>query len=333
MEYRGKAPENWQQTEDYYHFHRQLGVGFYLQGYWAFKETSSPDITIETNENGNQRTRTVHTPIGTLHEESRFLPEACTSAPIRHMINTPDDLRVLRYWLQRTDYAPNPEEAIRRRPWVDKLGLVLCYLPRSPFMELTVVLAGINNVVNLWLDARDELEKTLQVMGERYDQAAEAALTVPADCFMIPENLSSEVVGRFYSQYVRPWEQKWTARIREAGKYSFIHMDGTLGLLGQVADGGFDVIEAFTPMPVGDVSIHEVRSKAGPEPILWGGLPGIFFTSLVSDREFETHIREVLEVMVEDKHMVLGVADQVPPDALRSRVERVAELVERYGQY
>jgi len=30
---------------------------------------------------------------------------------------------------------------------------------------------------------------------------------------------------------------------------------------------------------------------------------------------------------------VLGVADQVPPDGLHARVERVAELVERYGRY
>jgi hypothetical protein len=33
------------------------------------------------------------------------------------------------------------------------------------------------------------------------------AVTVPADCLMIPENLSSESVGRrFYGRYVRPWE-------------------------------------------------------------------------------------------------------------------------------
>jgi hypothetical protein len=249
------------------------------------------------------------------------------------MINTPDDLHILRYWLTHTKYAPNPAPALHRRPWVEDLGVVLCYLPRSPFMDLTVNLAGIGNVVDLWLDARDELEGTLAAMEERLDLAAEAALAVPADCYMIPENLSSEVVGHFYEQYVRTWESKWTARIREMNKYSYIHMDGTLGLLDQVAAAGFDVIEAFTPKPVGDASIHEVRAMAGPDPILWGGVPGIYFTPLVSDQEFDRHVREVLEVMVKDERMVLGVADQVPPDGLRSRVARVAELVERYGQY
>jgi hypothetical protein len=333
MERQGQVPQDWQRTEDYYCFHRDLGVGFYLQGYWAFQETTAPEVTIETCERENTRTRSIRTPLGTLCEEWRYLPQAYAWAPVRHMVETANDLRILRYWLEHTDYVSVPEEAIHRRPWVEDLGVVLCYLPRSPFMELTVNLAGIGNVVDLWLDARDELEATLRLMAERSDRAAEAALAVPADCFMIPENLSSETVGHFYSTYIRPWEKKWTSRIREAGKYSFIHMDGTLGLLDQVTAAGFDVIEAFTPQPVGDVSIYQVRAKAGSGPILWGGLPGIYFTPLVDDHEFERHVCEVLTVMVADKRMVLGVADQVPPDGLRSRVAHVVELVERYGYY
>ena len=31
--------------------------------------------------------------------------------------------------------------------------------------------------------------------------------------------------------------------------------------------------------------------------------------------------------------MVLGVADQVPPDGLESRVSRVAELADEFGRY
>ena len=335
LEWRGQVPENWQFTEDYYRFHRQLGVGFYLQGYWAFEALPRADVTIEEREEGDSRLRIVHTPLGTLHEIWKFSPESCSTAPIRHMINSPSDLPILRYWYDSLSYAPAPDEAIRRRPWIGDSGVVLCYLPRSPFMELTAILAGITNIVNLWMEVPDEFEETLRVMEASFDRAAKAALSVPADCFMIPENLSSEVVGRrFYERYVAPWERKWIARIHEAGKYSFIHMDGTLrGLLKQVSESGFDVIEAVTPQPAGDAAIQELRSLSGPDPILWGGLPGIYFTPLVSDAEFDRHVREVLEVMVEDKHMVLGVADQVPPDGLRSRVARVVELVERYGHY
>ena len=44
-------------------------------------------------------------------------------------------------------------------------------------------------------------------------------------------------------------------------------------------------------------------------------------------------IGEVLSVMRREPRYVLGVADQVPPDGLTSRVKRVRELVDRYGAY
>jgi hypothetical protein len=335
MEQRGEVPADWQHSPAYYDFHRHLGVGFYLQGYWAFRAQAEADITIEEKREGDARLRIVRTPLGVLYEEWRYLPMAYTWAPVRHMVNQVSDLAILRYWWEHTQYQPDPDEATRRGPWLQDLGIILCYLPRSPFMQLVAELAGIGNIVDLWLLARDEFEETLEVMEASADRAAEAALGVPAECFMIPENLSSEVVGRrFYEAYVRPYEAKWVARIREAGKCSFIHMDGTLqGLLRQVCSAGFDVVEAVTPQPVGDMPMHGLRALAGPQVILWGGLPGTYFTPLVSDAEFERHAHETIEVMVRDRRMVLGVADQVPPDGLRSRVAQVVELVDRYGRY
>ena len=335
MEQAGQVPLDWQTSDDYYAFHRQLGVGFYLQGYYGFRELPTQGVEISEERRGDVRTRVVETPVGVLREQWRFLSESAAWAPTERMIKSPQDLAPLRYWWHRRAFEPAPEEAARRRPLLDELGVVLCYLPRSPFMELTTELAGISHIVDLWLDAREEFEETLLVMGDTSDRAAEAALQAPADCLMIPENLSSEVVGRkFYERYVSPWEKPWVQHIREAGMVSFIHMDGTLrGLVGRVAETGFDVIEAVTPRPVGDLAMDEVRVVAGPHPILWGGIPGIYFTSLVSDAEFDRHVREMLGIMVTDRRMVLGVADQVPPDGLRSRMARVAELVERYGQH
>jgi len=196
-------------------------------------------------------------------------------------------------------------------------------------------LAGIETVVNLWMDARTELEETLIVIERKADEAAAIALASPAECLMIPENLSSEVVGkRFFELYVRGYQEKWNQRIREADKYSFIHMDGTLrGLIREVASTGLRVIEAVTPAPVGDVAMKEMAACAGPGPILWGGIPGVYFTPLVNDAEFERLVREVLSVMTSEPRYVLGVADQVPPDGLRRRVAQVAELIERYGYY
>jgi hypothetical protein len=173
-------------------------------------------------------------------------------------------------------------------------------------------------------------------MKKAFDQAAQIAVDSPAEVLMIPENLSSEMVGpEFFRLYMQDYQTEWTRKIREAGKYSFIHIDGTLGgLLQEEAAVGFSVLEALTPYPVGDLKIGDLATVAGDsKSILWGGIPGVYFTANVSDEEFDRHVKEVLSVMVKEPRYVLGVADQVPPDALESRVRRVSELVDKFGNY
>jgi hypothetical protein len=97
---------------------------------------------------------------------------------------------------------------------------------------------------------------------------------------------------------------------------------------------GFDFIESLTPYPVGDLAVEDWATFCGPTPTkFWGGIPGAYFAPSVSDAEFERHVRATLAVMRTAPRYALGVADQVPPDGLESRLRRVAELVEECGVY
>jgi uroporphyrinogen-III decarboxylase len=169
-----------------------------------------------------------------------------------------------------------------------------------------------------------------------HDQAARIAVDSPAEVLMIPENLSSEVVGpALFEQFMRPYQSEWAREIRAAGKFSCIHLDGTLkGLLREECAVGLTFIEAMTPAPVGDLAVEDWAGFTGPtDTLFWGGVPGGFFTPIVSDRDFDAHVRSVLRVMRTAPRYVLGVADQVPPSGLESRVRRVSELVEEMGRY
>jgi len=335
MQRRGDVPPGYLNSPAYFDLYRELGIGFYLQGYFPFKTVYDEQVRVIDESQGNRRRVGFETQNGVIAGQWTYLPESFSEAPSQHVIQSVADLAVWREVLAHTTYLPDYDELLRREALIGEQGVRLAYLPRSPLMQLIVEMAGIANVTTLWADALRELEETLRLMEASHDQAAAIALVSPAECLMIPENLSSEMVGRrFYENYLRGYEQKWVECIRQAGKYSFIHMDGTLrGLLRQVSTVGFDVIEAVTPAPVGDLSFEEMRLFAGPRQILWGGLPGIYFTDLVSDAEFDDFVRQALTVLTRQPNAVLGVADQVPPGGLRRRVARVAELVERYGAY
>ena len=138
-----------------------------------------------------------------------------------------------------------------------------------------------------------------------------------------------------FQLYMHDYQTEWTSKIKAKGKYSFIHIDGTLGgLIQQESRVGFTVLEALTPHPVGDLKWEDLaRICRNSESILWGGIPGVYFTASVSDEEFDRHVKQLLSIMVKEPRYVLGVADQVPPDGMESRVKRVAELVDEFGKY
>lgn len=321
--------------EDFYKFHEDLGVGFYLQGYEPFTPVYDEKITIENEEEDNVRTRRVITPVGEIEEQWTWIPRSYCEAPSKYFIESVEDMKVFQYWVEHTEYERNYEEAEKRYELVGDNGVVLCYLPKSPFMQLVALYAGIELIVDIWLSHQAEFEKFLEILEEKADQAAEIALNSPAECLMIPENLSSEVVGKkFFHDYMEAYQTKWVEKIAEKDKFSFVHMDGTLkGLISEIGSVGFTVMEALTPQPVGDLELREIRQRVPDESIVWGGIPGSYFTPLVRQAEFERFVKEVIQIMRQQPRYVLGVADQVPPDGLEDRVRRVGQLVEEYGYY
>jgi len=330
----GTKPDGFKESAAYIQWHRELGVGFYLQGFFPFRTIL--DLPERIWHEGNRRYRELSTPRGTLRECWEYLPASYAEAPIEHLVKSERDLPALRYVYGHIFWEPDYGYASRRLEQIGDQGILLCYLPKSPFMHLVALEAGIQAVTFAEMAAPDEFAETLAVMQCAFDRAARISVDSPAQALMIPENLSAEMIGpRFFEKYMRAYQEEWIGEIARARKYSFIHMDGTLkGLLREEASTGVSVIEAMTPGPVGDLAVQHWAARADKSTtILWGGIPGVYFTPKVSDEEFDRHVQEVLQVMRSSPRYVLGVADQVPPDGLESRVRRVGELVEHYGRY
>ena len=332
---RGLKTDDFIQSDEYVQWHKDLDVGFYLQGYFPYKQIIEGCEVVEWNE-GHKRFKEIKTVLGSVRECWEYIPASYTEGPLEHFLKSAEDLPVLKHIYENTRFEPDYDFARKRKQQVGDQGVVLCYLPKSPFMHLLALEAGIMSVTMIAMTLPDEFQDLLEVMKKAFDQAAQIAVESPAEVLMIPENLSSEMVGpEFFELYMRAYQEEWTAKIREAGKYSYIHIDGSLaGLLKQEASVGFTVLEALTPHPVGDLKWEELSDFVGDSnSILWGGIPGPYFTANVSDEEFERHVKMLIEIMLKEPRYVLGVADQVPPDGLEERVRRVGELVKQYGKY
>jgi len=332
---RGLKPKEFIKSEDYIQLHRELGVGFYLQGYFPYKQIYEKCEVREWNE-GHKRYKEIITPVGSVRECWEYIPTSFSEGPIEHFMKAEEDIPIMKFIYENCRFEADYDFADQRLKQVGDQGVVLCYLPKSPFMHLLALEAGVVSVTMAALTTPVEFQDLLDTMKNAFDKAAQIAVDSPAEVLMIPENLSSEMVGPdLFELYMYDYQKEWTSKIRDAGKYSFIHIDGTLGgLLKQEAAVGFSVLEALTPYPVGDLKFEDLADFVGDsKSIIWGGIPGVYFTDCVSEEEFERHVKHVLSVMIKEPRYVLGVADQVPPDGLESRVRRVAELVDEFGKY
>ena len=199
----------------------------------------------------------------------------------------------------------------------------------STVQKLFARWAGVENTVRIYADDMEEFDEIVERIQASEDEAFNILADSPAPVIEFAENLSSEITGKyFFEKYHQDYYQKRIKQLHAAGKYASIHIDGTLkGCLPLLEHAGFDAAEAVTPAPIGDIEIEDLRKWSGDRIVIWGGLPGALFSPLYSEEEFENHLERVFRTFPVGSRFVLGVADQVPPDGLISRVKRVREFI------
>ncbi|MBN2559095.1 MAG: hypothetical protein JXB33_10110 [Clostridia bacterium] len=331
MSVKGTLDEKYAGAEGYCRFYRDLGAGicFYAPFPWSMKYESS--VGFKSKETSSMRISEFTTPVGRLESHERYIPESYTWAITKHYVGTMEDLRVLRYISEHTIYSDNCIDFKKTDElWGgDGIPAAMTTIAASPLQKLIARWAGIENTVSLYMDHPDEFTGILEAIGNAEDRVYEILCDSPADYIEFPENLSSEVTGRdFYENFNMPYYIKRNKQLHEAGKFTGIHIDGTLTpCLSLLSGSGFDIAEAVTPYPAGDIHIKDLRKAAGADLIIWGGLPGILFSPFYSEGQFISHIVELLEAFPPGSGFILGVADQVPPDGLISRVRMVREII------
>ena len=142
---RGLKPEDFIWSDDYIQWHRDLGVGFYLQGYFPWIQTF-PNCEVKKWYEGQRKYTEIRTPLGSVRDCWEFIPTSFSEAPIEHFMKSEADIPVMKYIYENTRFEPDYQRAARRREQVGDQGIVLCYLPHSPFMQLLVAEAGVEVV-------------------------------------------------------------------------------------------------------------------------------------------------------------------------------------------
>ncbi len=326
----GTLPESYRGRDGYKRLHEDLGVCYYYDYSSELFATRYDGVLFCVSENGVTRERSWSSPRGTLTEHWTWLPQARCWAHDRYAVSRPEDLDILLDIWERTRYVGDFSDFSRLARWVGDAGLPLAPAPRSPLPALLADWCGVENTIFLLMDHPEAAAKVMARIDRANDAAFEALVSGPCELVHFCDNLDASASTSFFDRWMRQYYEKRVAQLHGAGKYAVVHLDGRVrGLLPKLAACGFDGIESVTPAPVGDVAIDELRSVMGrSDTIIWGGIPGAMFAAPWSAAQVRKHTEHLLKALAGDGRLIVGSADQVPPNGRIEYCRLIAQIIQ-----
>ena len=83
----------------------------------------------------------------------------------------------------------------------------------------------------------------------------------------------------------------------------------------------------------GPCKLSEARERWGDSMIIWGGLPSVLLEESTPEAEFEKYMEDLFRTISPGDAFILGIADNAMPTSMISRMRRVGEMVEQFGDY
>jgi hypothetical protein len=336
----GQMSEKYQ-GEGVVQLYKDLGVGAHehvlAQPWEQWYDTDEIQVKAWQEQKGDRQLAHTEwiTPVGSLHQVQQYEQVGYTWAYLEYPVKDAADLRTLQFLCHHTQVKPSYAHQQHQIELWGEQGIASSIPPRIPLANLIVIWAGVMNTTYALADDPDEVWRTVEALDELDDKIYPIVCGSPAPMVYFGENITSEVVSpKLYKEFYIPFHQKRGRQIHEAGKHGFVHIDGTMrGVLELFHLSGIECAQSLTPYPVGDVAPSEMRQMAGPDVILWTGVPGAYFSHLYPDSAVEKVLMECLEHLMEGAKLIIGVCDQMPPDGQPHKCELITKLVEEHGRY
>ena len=310
---------------------RNRGMAFIQPVTPYTRETLNCEIvTREVWEDGQSFLyRTIRTPVGEVTEKRQAEPGYGSSWILEYMIKEPKDYRVVEFWVRDTEITPDYDVVVETEERLGGDGLALAWTTRSPFQQMYIELMGIERLALDRADGLPEFLSLREALEEQHESIYRVVAQSPATLVWCPDNLSDLVAGgRVFASYYVPYYRHKAAILRAAGKIMVAHFDGRLAsLVDGIGRSDIPVIEAFTPPPMGNLSITEAK-RAWPDKVIWCNYPGSIF--LEQPDEIRRFTVELLREAMPGGRFILGITENIPQAVYRQAMYALADGIAEY---
>jgi len=287
---------------------------------------SQKDVTIEHREcivEGHRQVLTrISTPVGELTERAEFEP-AYQSRWIReHLIKSVEDYAIVKYVCDHTEIEPVPEDYLEADAILGERGIVVGGLPPIPLLWLYAEVMGTETWCEGLMQHPDEFDELHESATRLYRRRLEIAAESPAEVIWFADSLSGAIVSpELFNRYCKDSYDYGCALLRQTGKRSLAHFDGANKPIKDcIGRSGIDIVEAFTPPPMGQMTVAEARAE-WPDKVLSLNFPSNLFTR--SDAQIAEYTAQYLREGGQEGKLVIGCTEEFP----REEFDRVFSVI------
>ena len=272
--------------------------------------------------------RTIQTPVGEVAQVAQLDCAYGSTWILEHYIKRPEDYRVMESVYRDAVYHDNYQAIRATQETLGGDGLVMVRVAKGPIQEMLYQMLGLERFAIDFHERRELVDSLYDHLVQRYDELYDLAAEAPAEILQSADNITADVVGEErFRRYCMPCYERQMRRLAGTGKRLAVHMDGRLrSLMQPIAEATFDIVEAFTPSPVGDVSVQEARA-AWPGKALW-----LNFTSsmhLAADQVIEAHTRQLIEEAGSKRGFAIGITEDVPLEHVARSLRAIARAIQQ----
>jgi len=320
---------------------RGLGIYRRLRGMPYLTKLPSK-VTREVKQEKDVTTVTYHTPVGDVSCKFGFTEQmkhagASISWVYEHVLKEPKDYKIVGYIYRNLEVIPDYDNYVKFKKELGERGVAVAYggLAASPMHRIMKDLMDINTFFLEMHDHSKELRQLCEDMEPYFDRVFQILADCPAEIIFNGANYDDTITyPAFFREYIMPYTQKLANMLHSKGKLLQMHCDGeNKGLLDLYPESGMDIAEAICVKPMTHETITEVKKAFKEKVTIFGGVPSVVLREeSMSDEDFETFMKNLFKEIAPGNRFILGVSDTTPADAKFERLERITEMIEKWGK-
>jgi hypothetical protein len=297
-------------------------------------------LPVESSDDGEDLRTLIHAPAGDIFTHlyrSLGMAREGISLPFfkSYAIESPADFEAVAQIFEHLVVIPTPDayRAFQQRVGDQGLAVARGLLAASPMHLLLHELVPMDQFFYLYADERQAMHQLAERMEPFFEAVLDAVATCDAEVVFWGANYDQDLTWPpFFAAEILPWLRKVSARLHAAGKFLLTHTDGeNRDLLPLYRECGIDVAESICPKPMTKCTLAETRAGLTPTTV-FGGIPSVaLLDDAMTDTAFATYLDELFGSLGAGDHLILGVADNVPPDANWERLVEIKRRIEQFG--